>query len=595
MIDARIELGDPTTVPEEEDIPGESRPVRAVLALPDERVGVLVGHLPATRRWDAADQDLLELYASEVAVAIRNVELFDQVEQQRQRLVELDAAKDEFLRGISHNLQTPLTSIRAYAEQMGSERPDPRLVDHRRADRPAVPHRPPARRDVAPRVRHAPAGRRRCSRSRPGSAAPGTRSAPWASRSSSTTTPRAGSRSPTRISWTRSCGRCSTTPSRYGGGAPIRARVAPAAGRRRSARGHDRRRRPGRPARGPRPDLRAIRARRGRRQSPRARASGCTSPGRSARRWAATSSSSRRSPEPGAAFTVLLPAEPPATESVKPAGDSPYGAVRRAGAARTNGKVTRKVLCEDLDSDADPSNPTSPAPARRLRAPVRAAPEDPSRAAPKSRGQSLAEFALTVPVRAPDGPVRARLRARLPGLGRAQQRDPRGRQLRGDEPERVERARTSRPCRPSTSAPRRDRGLEHQLHPRRLRSPHRRSPTARASARPSRSTLTCQFQPHHPVHRRDHRQSHPGDGVVRIPGASGTDRGHSGGVRHRRRRPTPTPAPARADGDAPRAPARPDSRRPRRDHGGAHGHARRRRRRPPPRHPGTDLHRDPAS
>ena len=127
MIDARIELGDPSLVPIEEDIPGEARPVRAVLALPDERVGVLVGHLPATRGWDSADQDLLELYASEVAVAIRNLELFDQVERQRQQLVELDQAKDEFLRGISHNLQTPLTSIRAYAEQMGSEQPDQRL------------------------------------------------------------------------------------------------------------------------------------------------------------------------------------------------------------------------------------------------------------------------------------------------------------------------------------------------------------------------------------------------------------------------------------------------------------------------------------
>jgi signal transduction histidine kinase len=127
MIDCRIVLGDPTLVEVEEDIPGESRPIRAVLALPDERLGLLIGHLQATRHWDTADQDLLELYASEVAVAIRNLELFDQVERQRRQLVELDAAKDEFLRGISHNLQTPLTSIRAYAEQMDSERPDPRL------------------------------------------------------------------------------------------------------------------------------------------------------------------------------------------------------------------------------------------------------------------------------------------------------------------------------------------------------------------------------------------------------------------------------------------------------------------------------------
>jgi signal transduction histidine kinase/HAMP domain-containing protein len=128
MIDARIVLGDPEQVPEEETIPGEARPVRAMLALPDERVGVLVGHLPATRVWDPADQDLLELYASEVAVAMRNIELFDQVEQQRRRVVELDQAKDEFLRGISHNLQTPLASIRGYAEQIGTEQPDPRLV-----------------------------------------------------------------------------------------------------------------------------------------------------------------------------------------------------------------------------------------------------------------------------------------------------------------------------------------------------------------------------------------------------------------------------------------------------------------------------------
>lgn len=127
MIDTDIHLGDPGDIPLDEVIPGESRPVRAVLALPDGRVGLLTGHLPATRSWDSADQDLLELYASEVAVAIRNLELFDQVEAQRRKLVELDAAKDDFLRGISHNLQTPLTSIRAYAEQLREERPDRRL------------------------------------------------------------------------------------------------------------------------------------------------------------------------------------------------------------------------------------------------------------------------------------------------------------------------------------------------------------------------------------------------------------------------------------------------------------------------------------
>jgi len=127
MIDAAIVLGDVASVPDEEVVPGDPRPLRAILALPDERLGVLVGHLPATRAWERADQDLLELYASEVAVAIRNSQLFEQVAAQNTRLVELAAAKDDFLRGVSHNLQTPLTSIQAYAEQLASDRPDRRL------------------------------------------------------------------------------------------------------------------------------------------------------------------------------------------------------------------------------------------------------------------------------------------------------------------------------------------------------------------------------------------------------------------------------------------------------------------------------------
>ncbi|HEV7810660.1 MAG TPA: ATP-binding protein [Candidatus Limnocylindrales bacterium] len=127
MIDADVRLVGPTEVPEEERIPGEPLPVRAVLRNGTDQVGVLVGHLPATRQWDRADQDLLEVFASEIAVAIRNAELFARVEAQNAQLLELDAAKDDFLRGVSHNLQTPLTSIRATADQLRRARPDPRL------------------------------------------------------------------------------------------------------------------------------------------------------------------------------------------------------------------------------------------------------------------------------------------------------------------------------------------------------------------------------------------------------------------------------------------------------------------------------------
>jgi signal transduction histidine kinase len=127
LVTAYVILGDPASVPVEEVVPGEMRPLRAVLRAGDEALGVLIGRLPPLRPWARADQDLLDLFASEMAVAIRNAQLFERVEAQNAQLLELDAAKDDFLRGVSHNLQTPLTSIRAYADQLRGDRPDRRL------------------------------------------------------------------------------------------------------------------------------------------------------------------------------------------------------------------------------------------------------------------------------------------------------------------------------------------------------------------------------------------------------------------------------------------------------------------------------------
>ena len=118
LIDSRLHLVDPGEVPVEETIPADPRPVRAEVRAGGETLGVMTGHLPATRTWERADQDLLDLFASEVGVALRNADLFGQIESQNARLLELDATKDEFLRGVSHNLQTPLTSIRAYVDQL---------------------------------------------------------------------------------------------------------------------------------------------------------------------------------------------------------------------------------------------------------------------------------------------------------------------------------------------------------------------------------------------------------------------------------------------------------------------------------------------
>jgi signal transduction histidine kinase/HAMP domain-containing protein len=133
FIAAELRFVDPDSVEPEERIPGVSVPIRAELRAGDERMGLILASLPATRTWERADQTLLDLFASEIGVAIRNAELFNQVHDQNDQLRRLGEVKDDFLRGVSHNLQTPLTSIRSNADALAanadaSATPDPRLA-----------------------------------------------------------------------------------------------------------------------------------------------------------------------------------------------------------------------------------------------------------------------------------------------------------------------------------------------------------------------------------------------------------------------------------------------------------------------------------
>ena len=127
MIDAAIYLGKPSAIPIEETRPRRVTPAARGPARGQRRArGALrpvAGHASlGTRRPGPAGPA-----RQQRRVAVRNAQLFAQVEAQNAQLLELDAAKDEFLRGVSHNLQTPLTSIRAHADSSGSDRPDRRL------------------------------------------------------------------------------------------------------------------------------------------------------------------------------------------------------------------------------------------------------------------------------------------------------------------------------------------------------------------------------------------------------------------------------------------------------------------------------------
>jgi len=107
--------------PLEERVPGEAYAVSVPLQIGDDRVGRLTAMLTPTRDWGPADTDLLAIFGSQLAVAIRNAELYADVQS-------LSELKSDFLRGVSHNLQTPLTSIRAFAERLNAEENDPHLA-----------------------------------------------------------------------------------------------------------------------------------------------------------------------------------------------------------------------------------------------------------------------------------------------------------------------------------------------------------------------------------------------------------------------------------------------------------------------------------
>ena len=272
-------------------------------------IGVLIGRLPATRRWEPADQDLLELFANAMAAAIRNAQLFA-----TGRDPEPAAARARRGQGRLPARREPQPPDAAHehpglrrAARRGRARPSAR--DHRRAVRAAVADGPPAADRDAPGVGRAQAAQRGrvagdaraqgvggAGRRRRRLRARGRgRAAGWPSR--------------TRISSTRSCGPCSTTRSST---VP-----APRSGPTIAVDDADR---PG-PAddRGP-----AGRA------SPRPIGTGCSRASRAAARrrptagadwastcrascagrWAGTWSSSRPTAGRGAAFTIVLPGEP---------------------------------------------------------------------------------------------------------------------------------------------------------------------------------------------------------------------------------------------------------------------------------------------
>src|SRR5438105_5687545 len=91
------------------------------------------GRSPPSR----AERELLSLLGQNAAIAIEHALLVEQLQAQTDELNRMASVQSDFLRGVTHDLQTPLTRVSALAAEV---REQPHLSDAARADLETISH-----------------------------------------------------------------------------------------------------------------------------------------------------------------------------------------------------------------------------------------------------------------------------------------------------------------------------------------------------------------------------------------------------------------------------------------------------------------------
>lgn len=115
-----VQISDLKTVPEYPLDCVLDEGYQALLAVPLLNGGELVGGLVVQRRqagiFPERGVDMLQTFAAQSLLAIRNARLFKEIEEKGGQLARADKHKSEFLANMSHELRTPLNAILGYTE-----------------------------------------------------------------------------------------------------------------------------------------------------------------------------------------------------------------------------------------------------------------------------------------------------------------------------------------------------------------------------------------------------------------------------------------------------------------------------------------------
>jgi signal transduction histidine kinase/HAMP domain-containing protein len=87
---------------------------------------------PGIAGWATADHALFDLFARQAGVVIRDAGLFAETSRRAVRLGRINELQRDFLRGVSHNLQSPLTRILVMSDDL-ADQPAARVAEQARA------------------------------------------------------------------------------------------------------------------------------------------------------------------------------------------------------------------------------------------------------------------------------------------------------------------------------------------------------------------------------------------------------------------------------------------------------------------------------